>query len=150
MFLEKMTSQIKYLEEAFIKCKNLIELPIYRIYDISEKIDNKNFERYSINIEEAIKDYKGKTNNINLVKINLKKDIPLIYLTNIIFYENNNMTLPKGSYNTKDVLVDLGKIELKEKNREKIILNRFSDNVHFSKNINIIEYDSIIKEEKGK
>ena len=49
---------------------------------------------------------------INLYKINLKQDENVLGFTNIIYYDNQNKTLPIGMNLSTNVIVDISKIEL--------------------------------------
>lgn len=129
-----------------LKIKTNIELPIYKAIPSIEKLDHNKLEIFNIDVREELENYKGVGNNINLIKINLPVDSPALFYTNIVYYENQNNTLPVGMDVNKKVLLDLSKFKLKEKLREKFVINKyfrnFDDNKQF-KNLNIIEYDII-------
>ena len=75
-----------------------------------------------------------------------------ISYTNIIFYENQNKTLPIGQDISTKILVDLSNVELKINNRQTFKITEIEDEKDdFSKvnvkTINVFEYDVIIKKE---
>ena len=88
---------------------------------------------------------------LNLIKINFKEDMPLLYYTNIIYYDNTNQTLPEGMNFSSKVLIDTSKFEF-----ELIGQTRFRTNNYFresknlilpkSKDIFVYEYDVKMKE----
>ena len=147
-FLEKLTANLKYIDEANHKIKTNIELPIYKAIPSIEKLGPNRLEIFNIDVEEELSEYKGVGNNLNLIKINLPKDSPVIFFTNIIYYENQNNTLPLGMDKGKKVLLDLSRFKLEEIKREKIVVNKYFSNYTSKKvfkNVNIIEYDIVEK-----
>ena len=148
-FLEKLNEILKYLDEATCKIKTIIGLPVYKILPSIEKIGHNKFETFNIDIQKEIEEFDGVGNNLNLIKINLPKDSSAVFYSNIIYYENQNGTLPLGMDINNKVLLDLEKFELKEIKRDKIVINKYFKNMTGDKtfkNINIIEYDIIEKE----
>ena len=147
-FLEKLTENSKYIDEAMLKIKTNIELPIYKAIPSIEKLGPNKLEIFNIDVEEELTEYKGVGSNLNLIKINLPKDSSVVFYTNIIYYENQNDTLPLGMDKGKKVLLDLSKFKLEEKKREKIVINKYFNNYTSEKvfkNVNVIEYDIITK-----
>ena len=104
--INKNTKQIGYklaLEKIVGNIKNALEkvvvvddLPIYKAI-ADEELKKNNFNLFNINEELEMNDIIEKDEDkINLYKINLKKGINAISYTNIIFYDNQNKTLPVG------------------------------------------------------
>ena len=54
-------------------------------------------------------------------QINIKKGMPLIFLTNTVYYDNYNKTLPEGMELNDLVLLDNSKFEFLKKNSDKNI-----------------------------
>ena len=145
-FLEKLTEILKYTDESMAKIKTPISLPIYKLIPSIEKISHNTLEIFNIDIKKELEDYIGVGNNANLIKINLPEGSPSIFYTNIMYYENQNSTLPLGIDVETKILLDLSQFKLKEVKREKIIINKYFKNYleqKSFKNINIIEYDII-------
>lgn len=57
-----------------------------------------------------------------MYKINLKEDDKVVALTNIIYYFNNNKTLPLGMDVEEGLLLEMGKVEEKIKEAKTINL----------------------------
>lgn len=153
--INKNTKQIGYkltLEKVIENIKNALEkvvvvddLPVYKAID-DGKLESKNFNLFNINEEFEMKDLIEKDGNkINLYKINLKKGINAISYTNIIFYDNQNKTLPVGQDLSTKILIDISKIKLKEESQKQFHMVNFEEKDNdFSKvnvkTINVKEY----------
>ncbi len=101
------------------------------VYKVStEKLDLNSLEVLSLNLqselEEVLKN-ESEVNKLYLYKIKLPKDTKFIAFTNIIFYDNKNMTLPLGMNISEKILVDLSNINLDEINKKKINKICFED-----------------------
>ena len=154
--ISKTTKQIGYklvLEQIINKIKTATEmiqieedLPVYKA--VEDKELNKNdINIFNINpVEEITNNIDEKTNEINLYKINLTGKTNSIPFTNIIFYDNQNKTLPVGMDLSTNILVDLNKIELIDKNIFTFNIINFEDkedefsNIKINK-INVLEYN---------
>lgn len=143
--LEQVLENIK---KAMEKCKMPEDVPVYKAM-VGEKLDVNNFNLFNINPEKEIKkviDYDNE-NKINLYKINLKEETKAIGLTNIIFYDNQNKTLPVGMDLSTQILVDTTKIKMILKNKTcfKIAVLEDSED-DFSKviikNVTVFEYET--------
>ena len=83
-----------------------------------------------------------KEDSITLHKFNLQEGVPILFYSNIIFYENFNKTLPIGMDLSTEVLLDLNQLEM-----EKINENEFNYNVKRNefdyeiRKIKVIEYN---------
>ncbi len=145
-FIEKLNENLNYIEEAIHKVKTTIQMPVYKALPSIERITHNKLELFNIDVEDELKNYKGVGNTINLIKINIPKDSNAVFYTNIIYYENQNKTLPLGMDVNKKILLDLSQYKLEEVLREKIVVNKYFNNINENKifkNINLIEYDII-------
>ena len=159
--INKNTKQIGYklgletivdnIKKALDKVVIVDDLPIYKILD-NEKLDEKQISIFNINPEnEVYSKIKEKGNKFNLYKINVKRGMNGISYTNIIFYDNQNKTLPVGQDISTNILIDFSnvKLELKNKNIFKIT-NIEDEKDDFSKvtikTVNVFEYDVILNE----
>ena len=83
-----------------------------------------------------------KEDSTTLHKFNLQEGVPILFYSNIIFYENFNKTLPIGMDLSTEVLLDLNQLEM-----EKINENEFNYNVKRNefdyeiRKIKVIEYN---------
>ena len=163
--ISKTTKQIGFkltLEQVLNKIKTALEasqfeeeLPIYKL--INEKEINKNnINLFNLNPVEEI-EQSGKNNNSNntetgknkayLYKINLKDKINAVPLTNIIFYDNQNKTLPVGMDLSTQILVDVNKLYLSKKDNFDFNYITFENeadefsNIKINK-VNVIEFDA--------
>ncbi len=163
--INKNTKQIGYkltleiivdnIKKALGKVVIVDDLPVYKILS-DEKIEPKNFNIFNINPENEIHEkIKEKGSKFNLYKINLKRGTNGISFTNIIFYDNQNKTLPIGQDVSTQILVDLSKIDLKLNNRTSFKIAEIeNEKDDFSKvnvkTIQVFEYDAILKEQEEK
>ena len=140
---------LKSLEKSVIPDS----LPIYKAV-IDEKLDNKKINVFNINPENEMKKAINEDGNkINLYKINIKEKTNGIGFTNIIFYDNQNKTLPVGMDLSTEMIIDTSKLHLNlvYKNSFKVI--EFEDEKDdFSdikiKNVDVYEYDVVTFDEE--
>lgn len=161
--ISKNTKQIGYklvLEQIINKIKTSLEnvkieedLPVYKAIT-EEEINKNNINIFNINPVLEVDEMLNKNfQNINLYKINLSGKINCVPYTNIIFYDNQNKTLPVGMDLSTKILLDLNKLDLSDKNTfEFNVVNFENPNDEFSKiNINkvkVLEYNIVEKEEQ--
>ena len=107
-----------------------------------------------MNIERALQEYdENGEGALNLIKLNYKENMPILYYSNIMFYDNQNKTLPEGMDLSTRVLIDCNRLDFKL-----IGKNKFRTNNYFaeqnnliqpkSKDIFVYEYDVTLKEEQ--
>ena len=143
MILEQIIDNIK---NSLEKSKVEEDMAIYKAIADGD-INKENINIFNINpeieIEEKLKDT---VNSINLYKININGIINAIPFTNIIFYDNQNKTLPIGMDLSTKILIDLNKLELEEVNTNSFNIAYFeNEKDEFSKvdikHIKLIEYN---------
>lgn len=153
--INKTTKTIGYklvLEQIIGKIKSAMEkveiddeLPVYKA--VEEELNKNDINVFNINPEKEISEIlSSKTNTLNLYKINLKGKTNCIPYTNIIFYDNQNKTLPLGMDLSTKILVDTNKINLVSKSKFDFnVINFENKEDEFTKvNINkvtVLEYD---------
>ena len=161
--ISKTTKQIGYklvLEQIINKIKTSLEnvkieedLPVYKAIT-EEEINKNNINIFNINPVLEVNEMLSKNlKSINLYKINLTGSINCVPYTNIIFYDNQNKTLPVGMDLSTKILLDLNKLDLSDKNTFEFNVVNFEDpSDEFSKiNINkvkVLEYNIVEKEEQ--
>ncbi|MFR8234048.1 MAG: hypothetical protein ACLVA2_06595 [Clostridia bacterium] len=147
----KLEQVIEIVKKALEKVVVTEDLPVYKAF-INEKLNQNNFNVFDINPEIEIENIiKQKENKINLYKVNLKRGVNAISYTNIIFYDNQNKTLPLGQDISSNILVDLSKTELVEKEKQEFkILSFENEHDDFSKMAvkTITVYEMDIKEDE--
>lgn len=146
--VEDYTKSIKEvicnLEKAFAKVKIPLSMPVYMT---STEKPNNRFNVLNIEGKKAILDLlKEDTEIFNLYKINLKENTPILAFTNIVYFENNNKTLPLGMNVSEDILIDNNLIDLELKGKQELKLVSYEDlNDELSdiiiKTMKIEEYD---------
>lgn len=150
-FTEKLQSIISYIEGAIPKIKSNFNMSLYKLVQIPNQIDEDVFCIMDINPENEFKSYEDRGEGaLNLIKVNLKENMPLLYYTNIIYYDNTNQTLPEGMNLSTKVLIDCNKFNFKLVNKTKFRTNNYfreSNNLILpkSKDIFVYEYDVEIK-----
>lgn len=134
------------LEEAYGKMTCPYDMSAYQV---SQKpVEHNNWEIFNLNAKQVIETWKGKEDKIILNRINIKENMPIIFYSNIMFYENLNQTLPEGMDVETEVLIDLTKYEMKLVGRKDISKNFLEDEFTAKvKTIEVYEYDIQRKEQ---
>ena len=152
-FTEKLHSIVNYIDGAMPKIKSEYDMSLYKLVTISEQIKEKCLDVYNINIEKELENYEDRGEGaLNLIKLNLKEGMPLIYYSNIVFYDNTNQTLPEGMDLSSQILLDNNKYEFTLINKSKFRTNNYfreSNNLIFPKSKDIFVYEYNV-ELKGK
>ena len=125
-FTEKLLSIVSYLEGAIPKMTSKYEMPLYKVVPITDNIHEEDFSIFDINVESELQNYQDSGEGaVNLIKLNFKEDMPLLYYSNIIFYDNTNQTLPEGMDLSSNVLVDCKKFDFSLVNQTKFRTNNY-------------------------
>ena len=155
-FTEKLQSIISYLEGAIPKSKAEYDFSLYKVSQITEKVKEQSFDVYNLNVEKALEEYADDGEGaLNLIKLNFKEGLPLLYYSNIIFYDNNNQTLPIGMDLSSNVFLDCKKFDFKLVGKNKFRTNNYfteSNNLILpkSKDVFVYEYDVDLKDKAVK
>lgn len=155
-FTEKLQSIIGYLEGAIPKAKAEFDFSLYKVSQITEKVKEQSFDVYNLNAEKALEEYDDDCEGaLNLIKLNFKEGFPLLYYSNIIFYDNNNQTLPIGMDVSSSVFLDCKRFDF-----NLVKKNKFRTNNYFAESYNLIlpkskdvfvyEYDVELKDNSKK
>ena len=115
------------------------------------KKDNLNIANLN-STEELYENVKKlKKDELNFYTLTLPKNSPLLYYTNIIYFDNLNRTLPMGMDVTTEVLINLKDYKLEQKETKDFRINYQIDE-YINKIINVnavnyvLEYDKEMKE----
>ena len=139
-----MLNLLKALEKGIIP----ENLPVYKAINNGE-LENKEINVFNINPENEIKEaISNDGNNINLYKINLKEGTRGIGFTNIIFYDNQNKTLPVGMDLSTKMIVDTSTLHLNLLDKKLFNIvdfeNEEDDFSEFTiKDVNVFEYEIV-------
>lgn len=130
----KIKEVLKTLEKALKKCKLNMNLPVYTL----EKPENK-IMQFEINSQKLITE----SEEINLYKLNLKTGMNILALSNIVFFNNRNETLPLGMDYFTNILADLRKSEILKIGTKTNYIIRLSDvsSKQIVTKINITEFN---------
>ena len=140
---EILLESIKSIDDIYTKLKAQIDMPVYYGIDDSKSFDFTGLKLCDINPLDSI-------NNINsdkmsIYKFNIEEGMPIIYLTNNVFYDNSNKTLPLGMEIKEQALINLKLFELDLKDKKQIRINKIENGKNKINNINIYEYDLKLK-----
>lgn len=141
-YKDNIANYRKLLQEAYGKIQSPYDLSIYKTS--KDELNEKYFEILNINPLEEL----DETNEekINLYKINIKEKMPIIFYSNIMFYDNSNKTLPLGMDIENKVLIDFNKFNMKLVSRKNFnlnkVINEFENKIML---VQVYEYDLEIK-----
>ena len=141
VYRDNLQYYLGLISEALNKIQAKYNMAVYKVNN-KKGIDGINV--FDINPENALKSImETKKENIILCRINLKEDMPVIYYSNIIYYDNFNKTLPLGMDLSSEVLVDLDKIKIKCIKEEEFNIN-YSINEYetVTKKVKVYEYET--------
>ncbi len=150
-FTERLQGVLNYIEGAIPKIKSKYSMPLYKLVEIPKVVDENSLAVMDINGPAELEHFEDKGEcALNLIKINFKEDMSLLYYSNIIFYDNTNKTLPEGMNLSSKVLIDCSKFDFELVNQTKFRTNNYfreSENLILpkSKDIFVYEYDVKLK-----
>lgn len=128
VYIDNLRNSLKLVKEAFCKITTPFEMPVYMVKTMQEEPDNLNTA--NLNATEEL--YKAvekmqEEEKLYFYMIQLPKNAPLIYDTNITQYDNFNQTLPVGMDVTTQVLINLEDYKLINKKEKQIRINYQED-----------------------
>ena len=139
-YIDVLKQILYHIASAYEKVTTPLELSIYKAGDPEDDVTDMDYCVFHLTPENAIKNQNEK--ELNLYRLNIKEAMPLIFFTNITFYDNLNQTLPLGMDLTEDVLVDMSKFELEEIKKDSFRINYIQeDNTIINKKIYVYEYN---------
>ena len=127
----------QYLKESFNKIKAPSDIPIYFI--TSEEMK---FNQYLVgdlaeeNVLKSLTEKKGK-----LYKVTIKENLPILFFTNIVYYDNRNNTLPVGMNVSTKAMIDGTKLEFALKEKGKFKTNAYSENTDLTDKLEVKEIE---------
>lgn len=144
-FKRTIEQVIKNVLKAIKKNELKDDMYVYKASMFEINFDD--IEKVSLDIEKEVENILNKersTNKIYLYKIKLPKGTNYSAFSNIIFYDNKNMTLPVGMNFSSSILVNFKKMKLLNEKTKEIKKSEFEkENDDFSK---IIVKDIVVKE----
>ena len=140
-YIENLKDITKNLDNAIDKAKFGMKLNGFCAID--GIITGQRFNILYIRPEEALASLKT-LDKINLYKIKLNERTKAIALTNIVYYENNNRTLPIGMDISDKILVDISKLKLEPKKQKLFRLKQEINELEVNtKIVSVYEYDVV-------
>ena len=124
LYIDTIRNYLNLVKEAFCKITTSQNIPVYMTS--TKKINNKNLNVLHLDINKAISENLDK-DEVYLYKINIKEAMPILYYSNIMFFDNMNQTLPLGMNISDEVLIDLSKYKLLEVKKEDFKINYLKD-----------------------
>ena len=152
-YILTLQSIIKNITSALEKGVIPENLPVYKAV-LDDKLNNKEINVFNINPEEEIKDAMIEDGNkINLYKINVKEGTNGVAFTNIIFYDNQNKTLPLGMDLSTKVILNTAKLHLNLLSKKTFKVAKLEDEKDdFSevlvKDVEVYEYEIVVFDEE--
>ena len=135
--LQKKSTQ---LNNALGKATAIRDMNIYS--SGFEKLNTKQIGVFHINPLNAIAEAK-EIEKINLYKITIKEGMNLVYCTNIVYYDNNNHTLPLGMNISDKVVFDMNRYKLDLKRQKVFRINQDIDEINNqTKIVCVYEYEA--------
>lgn len=150
-FQEKLIKIDENIKAGIKRIKSPFDMPIYRIS--REQQDQNQIAIYHLDEISCMEKMKYKDEkDLILNKVNIKENMPIIFYTNIIFYDNNNKTLPLGMNISDQVLIDEEQFEFVLKEKREFKTNEYGNNKEDAvklevQTIIVYEYDVKLKKE---
>ena len=140
--VENYIDTMKHYINLIVEASNKITTPYnMSLYKIKTKKKIEGIEILNINPQNELKKaIETKKDKVNMCRININENMPILFYTNIIFYDNFNQTLPVGMDLSSEVLLNLRKMTLKEPKEESFYMN-FELNEFDIKTIQIQVYE---------
>lgn len=136
-FKKELVDVVKNIKRA-IK-KNSLEEDIYVYRALLEETQFEGLQLFSLDEENELKECLSKANKqdeVIIYRLKLPKGTNFIALSNIIFYNNKNMTLPVGMQESKEILIDMNAIKIQETQNKQVEVEYIqNDKNDFSKPI---------------
>lgn len=142
-YLKNLKDIMYYLDSALNKSKIGVKLNTF--YASTGVLNNQKYNILYINPKNALDTLKD-TDKINLYNIKLNENTKAVALTNIVYYDNNNITLPIGMNVTDKILVDMSKLKLEPKKQKLFRINQEIDDIEVRTKI-ICVYEYVMTEE---
>lgn len=138
-FVSQLHGIVNSLDKIFEKNSLGIKL---NVYQASEKsLNTEGYGIFNINPENALCKVKDEP-IVNLYVMHLNATTPAVGLSNIIYYDNFNKTLPNGMDISDEVLLDMGKLNLELKRQRLFRINILIDKENVkTETICAYEYD---------
>lgn len=119
-FVSQLHGIVNSLDKIFEKNNLGIKINVYQASQ--RTLNTEGYGIFNINPENALQKIKNEP-IVNLYVMHLKSTTPAVGLSNIIYYDNYNKTLPEGMDISDEVLIDIGKLNLELKRQRLFRMN---------------------------
>ena len=146
LYIDNLQNYLNFIKEAFHKITAPYALPAY--VTSTEEMPLEKLHLFHLDQAKAIEE-KLDQKEIYLYKLNIKENMPILFYSNIVFYDNFNQTLPSGMDVSDEVLLNLNDYTLTEKAQDNFYMN-YQPNEYENQivKVHVREYDMEL--EKGK
>ena len=135
------------IQNALSKIRIDMEVDIYKIGNWTSKLKENNIEIYNLNINEEKINIGKEDKTYNLYHLNIPAESNMLPLTNIVFYTNNNKTLPEGMDVSTQVIIDMSKYNFVVSEYINTKINISEGIYSKTKNLNIYRYRAYLVKE---
>lgn len=147
--INKNTSNDQYTENLISVTFNLdralenarLGMPLNAFLASTGALNNKKYSILHLNPKNALDSLKEEE-KVNLYNIKLSGRTKAIALTNIVYYDNSNLTLPLGMDVSDEIITDMSKLKLEPKKQKLFRINQELDEINVkTKIICVYEYE---------
>lgn len=143
-YINNIKNYRELIKEAYGKVLTPYDMELFKTTD--ENINEDSYEILDLNLEAQINNKTNKETS-KLYKLNIKENMPVIFYSNIMFYDNMNKTLPEGMDVETKALIDLNKFKLKLISRKSFYTNTLKNEFENEiKTFEVYEYDVDLKD----
>ncbi len=141
VYRDNLQHYLGLIQEAFNKIQSPYNMSVYKI---NTKKGIEGIDIFDINLKKVLEEVlQSKKENIIMCRVNVKENVPILYYSNIMFYDNFNKTLPLGMDLSTEVLLNLNKIKINCIKEEEFNINSSINEFEtITKKIKIYEYDT--------
>ena len=142
-----LNNAIDIIEEAIPKNQLNQEIFAYKWTESDKNIETDEINVFNMNLEKEVENALKNTGStkINLYKMNFGKGIKSVALSNCVYFDNQNKTLPIGMDADTRILIDIANTDIQLDNKKAIKIGLLEDENNDNsklivKTVNVIEY----------
>lgn len=126
---------VKMLNEAYKKITSIAEFPVYYKNAEAGKYVVADIDPKNLIVDNS------KNIDVTIYKTNITKDMHILYLSNIAYYDNYNKTLPTGMDEGTKVVIKLDQVNKSKESEINIVQSDGQYNINV-KNIKVIDVNN--------
>lgn len=143
-YAENLKGIISTLDKALDKSN--LGMKLNAFYASTGVLNNQRYGILYLDPQNALDTLKNEE-KVNLYNIKLNEKTKAIALTNIVYYDNSNLTLPMGMDVSDKIIVDMSKLKLEPKKQKLFRINQEIDEIKTQTKI-ICGYEYEVMEEE--